>query len=169
MNMTRGLLVLVWWTAAALSACTSTGGGQGQLGGVGIPQQSVQFSWRSSDGGISGVLTAELPGQVFEGRFFQITEQTRSEVLAPLWRYWRPGWHDWPARSGFLMPIYPSTEFVTHYSGQVLATLLAPDQQRMRCRFQLMTPARGMSGGGEGECQLGDGRVIQAWFDGQGR
>lgn len=154
---------------AVLSACTSTGGGGGQLSGAGGADQPVAFSWISTDGGISGTLRAELPGQVFEGPFFQITEQTRSEVLTPLWRQWRPGWPDWPARGGFLLPIYPTTEFVTYYSGQVVATLASPGQQRMRCRFQLMAPATGMSGGGEGECQLGDGRLVRAWFAGHAR
>lgn len=166
MNMARWLATLVSWTML-LSACSSTGGGGGQLSGAGAADQPVNFSWTSSDGGISGTLRAELPGQVFEGPFFQITEQTRSEVLTPLWRHWRPGWHDWPARSGFLLPMYPATEFVTHYTGQVVATLASPEQQRMRCRFQLMAPARGMSGGGEGECQLGDGRLVRAWFGAQ--
>lgn len=154
---------------AGLAACTSTGGGGGQLLGAGGVDQPVAFSWTSKDGGLSGTLTAALPGQLFEGQFFQITQQTRSEVLAPLWQYWRPGWHDWPARGGFLLPIYPTTEFVTHYSGQVVATLTSPGQQHMRCRFQLMAPATGMSGGGEGECQLGDGRLVRALFAGHAR
>lgn len=162
-----------WTTLAclmtALTACTSTGGGDGRLSGAGAADQPVAFSWTSKDGGLSGTLTAVLPGQVFEGPFFQITQQTRSEVLTPLWQYWRPGWHDWPARGGFLLPMYPATEFVTHYSGQVLATLASPTQQRMRCRFQLMAPATGMSGGGEGECQLGDGRLVRARLAGHAR
>lgn len=154
---------------AGLAACTSTGLGGGQLAGAGAAEQAVSFSWTSTDGGISGTLRAVLPNQHFEGPFFQITQQTRSEVLTPLWQHWRPGWHDWPRPGGFLIPVFPTTEFVTHYSGQVVATLLSPDQQRMRCRFQLMAPAQGMAGGGEGECQLADGRVVRAWFDARAR
>ena len=54
-----------------------------------------------------------------------------------------------------------------HYSGKVVATLEAPEQQRMRCRFHLVAPARGMSGGGEGQCQLSDGRALRASFAGK--
>jgi hypothetical protein len=34
----------------------------------------------------------------------------------------------------------------------------------MRCRFHLMRPASGMSGGGSGECQGADGETIEATF-----
>lgn len=153
---------------SALVACTTTGTGGGHLVGAGARDQAVAFGWKSTDGGISGSMTAALPGQSFQGRFFQITEQTRSEVLSPLWLHWRNGWHDWPYWGGPLGgPPYPTTQFITHYSGQVVATLEAPDGQHMRCRFHLMAPARGMSGGGEGECQLGDGALVRATFAGQ--
>ena len=35
----------------------------------------------------------------------------------------------------------------------------------MRCRFLLFSPSAGMMGGGQGECQLSDGRTINATFD----
>ena len=152
------------WLLWGLSACTTTGIGGGQMTGAGAPEQPVAFAWKSTDGGMSGTMTASLPGAVFEGRFFQITRQTRSEVLQPLWNYWRHGWHDWPYWVGPMAAPYPTTQFITHYSGKVVATLEAPDKQRMRCRFHLVEPAHGMSGGGEGECQLSDGRVVQAVF-----
>jgi hypothetical protein len=53
--------------------------------------------------------------------------------------------------------------FVMHYSGKVVATLQSGDKH-MRCRFQLTQPSRGMGGGGEGECQLGQGGIIRANF-----
>ena len=56
------------------------------------------------------------------------------------------------------------TQFVTHYSGKVVANLRAADGSRIGCRLHLVQPARGMAGGGEGQCQiLGDG-TIQARF-----
>lgn len=148
--------------AAALAGCASSGTGQGRLTGPANGAAAVPFNWQSTDGGISGTLSARLPEHYFEGRFFQITEQTRLDTLAPLWLHWRRGWPDWPRRGGLLLAPWPMTEFVTHYSGQVLATLLSPGQPPMRCRFQLVDPARGMAGGGEGECQLGDGRQLDA-------
>ena len=101
------------WLLWGLSACTTTGIGGGQMTGAGAPEQPVAFAWKSTDGGMSGTMTASLPGAVFEGRFFQITRQTRSEVLQPLWNYWRHGWHDWPYWVGPMAAPYPTTQFIT--------------------------------------------------------
>lgn len=150
-----------------LAACTTTGIGGGQMSGAGAREESVTFSWKSTDGGMSGTMTAALPGSIFQGRFFQITQQTRAEVLNPLWTYWHSGWNDWPYWGGPMTPPYPTTQFITHYSGKVVATLESEGKQRMRCRFHLVEPVQGMSGGGEGECQLSDGRVVRAVFAGK--
>ena len=42
----------------ALVGCTSTGFGGGQLLRNGTPEEPVTFSWTSTDGGISGTMTA---------------------------------------------------------------------------------------------------------------
>jgi len=60
---------------------------------------------------------------------------------------------------------YDTTQFVTYYSGKVLANLGSPEGGRMRCRFLLFSPAAGIAGGGQGECQLQKGRTINATFD----
>ena len=168
MNPSRRLTALLLGLGA-LSACTSSGIGGGQLMGADARHEPVTFSWLSTDGGMSGTMTAALPGAVFEGRFFQITRQTRGEVLSPLWDHWHSGWYDWPYWNSPFPPAYPTAQFITYYSGKVVATLASADQQRMRCRFHLAGPAQGMSGGGEGECQLSDGRVVQAVFAGKER
>ncbi|MFZ2391545.1 MAG: hypothetical protein WBI05_10430 [Rhodoferax sp.] len=161
---TTGTLAGVLLFNLALVACTTTGTGGGQLAGGGTQAAPVAFSWTSKDGGLSGTMTAVLPDVSYQGEFFQITRQTRTEVLAPLWVHWNHGWYDWPYWGGPASPPYPVTQFITHYSGKVVATLAAPGEQRMRCRFHLMVPARGMSGGGEGQCQLSDGRLVRAVF-----
>ena len=166
MKRTR-LAAIFLMAGAALAGCTSTGLGGGQLLAPGAPQEAVSFSWTSTDGGISGIMTAALPRTSYQGRFFQITQQTRGEVLIPLWTHWDRGWYDWPYWSGPVAPPYPTTQFITHYSGKVAATLEAPGNQRMRCRFHLVAPASGMSGGGEGQCQLSDGREVRAVFPGK--
>lgn len=148
----------------ALSACTTTGSGGGQIAGAQTQEVRVVFDWKSTDGGISGTLTAALPGLTFAGRFFQITQQTRSEVLTPLWTHWQRGWYDWRYWDHPALFPFPTTQFITHYSGKVVATLQAEGRQHMRCRFHLVAPARGMSGGGEGECELSDGRRVRAAF-----
>ena len=166
MKTTR-LLTTLLLCLGALAACTTTGTGGGQVTGAGAQEQPVAFNWKSTDGGISGTMTASLPDSVFQGRFFQITRQTRSEVLDPLWTHWHRGWYDWPYWGGYMSPPYPTTQFITYYSGKVVATLESQNNQRLRCRFHLVEPVRGMSGGGEGECQLSDGRVVRAVFPGK--
>jgi len=89
----------------------------------------------------------------------------RTESLDPLWDGWeRPAsknaWHYWNADS--------RKEFVRENSGRVLANLHSEDGEYMRCRFTLVSPDRGMKGGGEGRCQLSEsGREINAEFDRQ--
>lgn len=166
MNTARRFALLAV-LSTLLAACTTTGTGGGQVAVAGGQEQPVAFTWTSTDGGISGSMTAILPGQTFQGRFFQITQQTRGDSLTPLWLHWRHGWHDWPYWGHPGGPPYATTQFITHYTGKVVATLEAPDQQRMRCRFHMIEPVRGMSGGGEGQCQLTDGRTVRASFAGQ--
>jgi hypothetical protein len=163
MARTRSLASFLFLNLA-LVACTTTGTGGGQLAGSGAQSEPVAFSWTSKDGGLSGMMTAALPDVSYQGEFFQITQQTRTEVLAPLWAYWNHGWYDWPYWGVPASPPYPATRFITHYTGKVVATLAAPGDQRMRCRFHLVQPASGMSGGGEGQCQLSDGRLVRAVF-----
>jgi hypothetical protein len=148
----------------ALSACTTTGTGGGQLSGLGTAQTAVAFDWSSTDGGNSGTMSASLPGTTLQGRFFQITQQTRADVLSPLWLRWNRGWYDWPYWGYPLGAPHVATQFITHYSGKVVATLEAPGELRMRCRFHLVDPSSGMLSGGEGECQLSDGRTVRATF-----
>ena len=166
MKITR-LLAALPVLMLALVACTTTGFGAGQLAGPGAQEEPVTFSWSSTDGGMSGAMTAALPNVSYQGRFFQITQQTRGEMLTPLWTHWNRGWYDWPYWSGPGSPSYPATQFITFYSGKVVATLESPGKQRMRCRFHLVEPVRGMSGGGEGQCQLSDGRLVRATFPGK--
>lgn len=169
-HLRRLLTVLLPGTALLLGACTTTGMGGGELTTQGQRREPVQFSWKSNDGGITGTMLATLPGSTYQGRFFQITQQTQREVLAPLWVGWNNGWSDWPYWGGPFPggPFpegYGGTEFITHYSGKVLANLSNPQGQRMRCRFVLMAPRSGMAGGGQGECQLSNGSTINAVFD----
>ena len=166
MNYSRSLLTaLVPSAALLLGACTTTGIGGGELTTQGQRREPVQFSWKSEDGGISGTMLATLPGSTYQGRFFQITQQTQREVLTPLWVGWNNGWSDWPYWGGSYPGGLDTTQFVTHYSGKVLANMSGTNGQRMRCRFVLMSPGSGMSGGGQGECQLSNRSTINAVFD----
>jgi hypothetical protein len=159
--------LLLWGLAINLFGCTFTGTGGGQMSRAGTSDQPVEFVWKSTDGGMTGTIEATLPGERFEGRFFQIASQTRAEVLDPLWVHWRRGWYDWSYWGSPWTPPYPTTQFITHYSGKVVATLTSGTGQPMRCRFHLSAPAMGMRGGGEGQCQLSDDRLVRAVFSGK--
>jgi hypothetical protein len=144
----------------ALSACTSLGTGSGSLSPGGAP---VAFAWKSTDGGTTGTMSATLAGrQTFSGPYLEITREVRNEDFNPLWAGWSDGWNDWSGWGPYGGPWGPA--FVTEYSGRVMANLQSADGQRMRCRFQLTTPPDGMTGGGQGECQLGNGRSVNAVF-----
>lgn len=146
-----------------LGACstTMTGMGGGDVMQPGKSKEPVLFSWSSDNDALSGTMIATLPNLTYKGPFFEITSETRDDSLAPLWTGWNAGWYDWPYWS--VQP-YGVSEFVTRYSGKVVANLSAPNGSRMRCRLHLAHPARGMAGGGQGECQISDGTTIQARF-----
>ena len=154
--MTRRMITIgLLFGIVLASGCTTTGTGYGSTTAGTDP---VTFSWKSSDG-VSGSMTAISNGHTYTGQYFQITSDTTVDNLAPLWVGWGPrrrmgGWYDWDA----------GPEFVTHYSGRVVANLATDNGAHLRCRFQLVHPSDGMAGGGHGECQMPDGQRIDAQF-----
>jgi hypothetical protein len=137
------------------AGCTTTGTGVGSSPGGAV---RATFMW-TAQSARSGTMTATLnTGAAYRGPFFQVTQETRIEDLAPLWvgwgRRWR--WHGWDYWG-------PQQSYMTQYTGRVLANLEGPDG-RMRCRFTLAHPSAGMAGGGEGRCQLPSGTIIDADF-----
>ena len=145
--------------AAIAAGCTSMGTGVGSTPSGADP---VSFSWKSPDS-VSGTMTATLSdGKAYSGQFFQITKDTTVNSVGPLWSGWSPGWGGWDGWEGW--GAAPSTSFITHYSGRVVANLGAPGGEHMRCKFQLAHPSDGMAGGGRGQCQMPDGKTIDATF-----
>lgn len=148
-----GLPLLV----AVAAGCATMGTGSGStLSGA----DPVTFNWNSRDS-VSGTMNATLAdGEMYSGQFFQITKQTMVDSLEPLWVGWHGrygrfgGWGDWDA----------GPSFITHYSGKVVANLGAAGGDHMRCKFQLAHPREGMAGGGRGQCQMPDGKTIDATF-----
>src|SRR6266851_7955243 len=68
-------------------------------------------SWKSTDGGISGTMSAALKdGQTFSGPYLQVTSTTRSQDFDPLWTGWEYGWGGWGGFGPF-----PGTDLTTHY------------------------------------------------------
>jgi hypothetical protein len=137
----------------ALSACTTMGAGTGSVSPGDAP---VKFSWKSTDGGTSGTMSATLAdGQTFSGPYLEGTSQARTQNWDPFWAEWQRGIDDWDP--------FPFAT-TTLYSGRVMATLQDPTGQRMRCQFELNAPAAGMPGGGQGTCKLKSGRSVDAVF-----
>ena len=147
---------------AGCATTTTTGMGGGDMSVKGQQDKPVMFSWKSNDGGISGTMVATLPAATFTGPFVQVTHETRSESLAPLWVGWTTGWSDWAYWSRPWNGPYSFNRFERYYSGKVVANLRDAGGATMRCRFNLDDPSGGMSGGGQGECQLSGGRIVDA-------
>jgi hypothetical protein len=147
---------------AALAACTTTGIIGADIVSNGRAVQPVLISWKSTDGSIDGSMTATLPDSTYQGRFLQITRQSDANAMDPMWAGWQVGWPDWGF--GGMPTGYDFMQFTTIYSGKVIANLRNAGGDLMRCRFQVAQPDRGMAGGGTGECQLADGRTMQANF-----
>jgi hypothetical protein len=162
-SLLRPHIALLGLGLAVLTGCTTTGMVGGELSRQGQTDQPVLMSWKSHDGGNSGTMVATLPGATYQGRFFQITQQTRQHGVAPLWDGWTVGWRDWPYW-GWAPEGFEWTQFSTRYTGKVLANLQSEGGRHMRCRFHLAEPLRGMSGGGDGECQLQGGGTVHARF-----
>jgi hypothetical protein len=119
----------------------------------------VKFAWKSTDGGNSGTMSATLAGgKTFSGPYLQVTTDASTVDFAPMWAGWDDGWGGW-GLGGF-----PQSAYTTQYSDRVMANLQASDGQRMRCHFHLNHPIDGMSGGGQGQCQLKSGRSVDAVF-----
>ena len=93
-------------------------------------------------------------GKIFSGDYLEITHQTATAELDPLWNEWDRGRTD-----GFSEVSMPDFGFATQYSGRVLAKLRSVDGQRMTCRLHLNVPSEGMAGGGQGRCDLNGGSV----------
>lgn len=140
--------------ALLAAACTTTGTGVAES-----PSGAATgtFTWKASSPD-RGDMTAMLSsGATYQGQFFQITRDTTVDTLGPLWTGWGRGrwggWGYWDA----------GPSFVTQYTGKVVANLQGPAGY-MRCRFTLIRSSAGMSGGGDGQCQLPGGGIIHANF-----
>jgi hypothetical protein len=140
-----------------LCACTHAGGGEGELvtassaSGSEQNKGAVNFHWKSGVNTSTGTIAAQLPdGRAFQGTFLQLTSTTQESDFAPYYATWAGA--DWGAGD----PWYTGDQddFVTHYSGKLMAHLSSADGTNMRCEFTARRPETGLSGGAEGDCQL---------------
>jgi hypothetical protein len=158
--MNKTLFIAI--AALALAACETPNGAGTGSGNVRGTQKPVAFTWESDDSN-SGDITATFgTGRVFKGEYVQISRDISGESLDPLWDGWdkprsKNAWRYWNASS--------RGEFVRENDGRVLANLHSDNGEYMRCKFTLISPQRGMKGGGEGRCQLSDSsKEINAEF-----
>jgi hypothetical protein len=139
----------------ALTACTTMGTGVGSSSNGKV---QAALTWKG--GNDSGTMTATLnPGGIYSGMYLQVTKDTRVDNLGGLSEGWGPGWGGWGGWG-----LDPGPEFITQYSGRVVANLTGPSGTHLRCRFRLADPASGMAGGGQGECQMPNGQMIDTTF-----
>ena len=156
-------MALLLGVTLAVAGCATTGAG---IGFASTGQHKVLFKWKSS-GDVSGSMTASLSnGTIYSGEYFQITSDTLLSGIGPLGFGWGPEWgmNEWGGDDWDEW--YPGPQFMTHYSGRVVANLSSVYGTHMRCRFRLIHPADGMAGGGRGICGLPDGSRIHAQFPG---
>jgi hypothetical protein len=184
--MYRTLLSLTFLSLVVATGCKSHGTIEGELSPAKAPASSksdnksvmerpaaathehVSFSWESPQGGAhSGTIQATLPdGEVFSGQFTEITSTTTVATLDGFYRSWYGGpWARYDWTWGGDWPYYgAANEYITFYTGRVMAILEGDRGTSMRCNFNLDDPSRGMKGGGHGECQVSNGDRITAVF-----
>jgi hypothetical protein len=154
----RAIVSLV---ACALTACatTSSGLGTGLLEAPGKPiGDEVLFQWYASPVmPRHGTIEAALAdGRLFRGRFVQVTSETQSTELDPLWSAWGGPWRGY----GPLAPeAWPA--FVHDHAGRVLAHLETEGGERMMCAFQIARPGDGPASGGIGDCDISTGERVE--------
>lgn len=144
----------------ALSGCTTEGTAIGEVESpAGQSEGTATLMWESDFADpVSGTISGTLPdGRYYTGRYYEITSTADEGDYADAWNGWGDYWADWPGDYGYAGDW---NEFVTIYSGRVIANLQATDGKMLRCRFTLAKPEDGLNGGGSGECQGSDGQKI---------
>lgn len=147
-------------TAAVLAMCGCTITSDGlelRLSAEKRPSE-ISMEWHGIDAA-AGTLTATVSdGRAYAGSYLTITPEAPVEQLGLLWDGWDDsrGWHSWSLET--------RPAFMKAYDGMVLANLSTMSGDRMRCRFDLLSPLLGMNGGGAGKCQFFGGKTVGAAF-----
>lgn len=155
--MARHAAIALGLIATLVSGCATSGIGSGELASPGKPGGGgmAQFTWDAGVSATDGEIRAVLPdGRVFDGTFLQVTSTTTTQQLGPYWAGWGPYGGGWGGGSGGIGT-------ATLYTGRLIATLVGPEDQRMRCEFQLQDPPGGPASGGMGDCELSTGELIR--------
>jgi predicted small secreted protein len=141
-----GVAFILLLSIVLLAACSGTMKGRVQQGG-----ESVNFQFE--DTGIGhGKLRATLSdGETFKGRF---ADEASSGYVT--------GFDT--EGTGATIVRREAFEAVESYSGNIEAILFGNKGHTMRCKFRAANSLIGLPSGGEGRCQVSDGRVIDVEF-----
>ena len=137
-----GVAFILLLSIVLLAACSGKMKGRVQQGG-----ESVNFQFE--DTGIGhGKLRATLSdGETFKGRF---ADEASSGYVT--------GFDT--EGTGATIVRREAFEAVESYSGNIEAILFGNKGHTMRCKFRAANSLIGLPSGGEGRCQVSDGRVI---------
>jgi len=129
-----------------LAACSGTMKGRVQQGG-----ESVNFQFEDSGIGTGTLRTTFSDGETFKGKY---ADKSSSGFVTGF---------DTEGKGATI--VHGETfETMESYSGNIDAVLFGNKGHTMKCRFRAANSLMGLPSGGEGKCQVSDGRVIDVQF-----
>ena len=141
-----GIAFVLLLSIGLLAACSGTMKGVVQQGG-----ESVNFQFEDTGFGYGKLRTTLPDGETFEGKF---AEEASSGYIT--------GFN--ATGTGATIMRGSTFEAVESYSGNIEAILFGNKGHTMRCKFRSDISLMGLASGGEGRCQVSDGRVIDVQF-----
>ena len=141
-----GIACILLALSVLLAACSGTMKGRVQQG-----DESVNFQFEDTGIGHGTLSAAFSGGETFKGRF---ADESSSGFITTF------------DTEGPKATIVHREEFeaIESYSGNVEAILFGNQGRTMRCKFRPVNSFMGLPSGGEGRCQISDGRVIDVRF-----
>jgi hypothetical protein len=141
-----GIACILLALSVLLAACSGTMKGRVQQG-----DESVNFQFEDNGIGHGTLRAAFSGGETFKGRF---ADESSSGFITTF------------DTEGPKATIVHREEFeaIESYSGNVEAILFGNQGRTMRCKFRPVNSFMGLPSGGEGRCQISDGRVIDVRF-----
>jgi predicted small secreted protein len=141
-----GVALILLLFIVLLAGCSGTMKGRVQQGG-----ESVSFQFEDSGLGTGTLRTTLSDGETFKGKY---ADESSSGFVT--------GFDT--EGTGATIAHKEAFEAVESYSGNIEAILFGNKGHIMRCKFRAANSLRGLPSGGEGRCQVSDGRVIDVQF-----
>jgi len=141
-----GVAFILLLCLGLLAACSGTMKGMVQQGGG-----SVNFQFEETGIGHGNLRATLSNGETFKGRF---ADEASSGFVT--------GFDT--EGTGATIVHKEAFEAVQSYPANIEAILFGNKGHTMVCRFRADNSVRGLPGGGEGRCQISDGRVIDVQF-----